>query len=84
MQKIKYDLITKISQGKEDHRMTKLLVYLTALDEIYIFSGSNSLHLLVEIKVFQKYQNQKYFTIRSKFLKCDLSGSEFENILLEE
>ncbi|CAK86293.1 unnamed protein product, partial (macronuclear) [Paramecium tetraurelia] len=85
---IKQDLIAKISQDKKIIELLKFLVNLTALDERFIQCGSNSLHLLVQIKVDLKGYSFENIRIRNtsllgaNLMRCDLSGSEFENVIV--
>ncbi|CAD8138691.1 unnamed protein product [Paramecium octaurelia] len=87
---VKKDLIIKISSDKKIIEFIKFLVLLTAYDENYIQCGSNSLHLLVQMKVDLKTQSFKNIKIRNTslisghFVKCDLSGSEFNNVIIME
>ncbi|CAK72852.1 unnamed protein product (macronuclear) [Paramecium tetraurelia] len=83
---INEDLITKIPQNNKIIELLKFLVRLTALDEGQIQCGSNSLHLLVQMKVDLKEQSFENIRIIDTSLlganevRCDLSGSEFENV----
>ncbi|CAD8133609.1 unnamed protein product [Paramecium octaurelia] len=67
--------------GQEDNRIPKILVHLTALDERYIQCGSNSLHLLVQMKADLREQSSENIrTQRYLFILCNFSGSEFDNV----
>ncbi|CAD8154091.1 unnamed protein product [Paramecium octaurelia] len=87
-EEFKQDLIKKISLDKRITELLIFLVCLTAIDEKYIQSGSNSLHLLVEMKVDLKTQSLENIKIKNTSLKganfdrCDLSGSEFDNVII--
>ncbi|CAD8214376.1 unnamed protein product [Paramecium octaurelia] len=82
----KKDLITKISLNKKIIEFLKFLVHLTALDETYICCGSNSLHLLVQMKVDLREQSFENIRIRNtsvvggNFVRCIFNGSEFDNV----
>ncbi|CAD8215271.1 unnamed protein product [Paramecium octaurelia] len=85
---IKKDLIIKISLDKKITKFIKFLVHLTAFDERYIQCGSNSLHLLVQMKVdlkescFENIKIRNTSLIGANLVRCDLSGSEFENVII--
>ncbi|CAD8167962.1 unnamed protein product [Paramecium octaurelia] len=85
---IKQNLITKISQDVKIQELFKFLVQLTSVDDNYIQCGSNSLHLLVEMKVdlreqsFENIRIRNTSLIRAKLVRCDLSGSEFDNVII--
>ncbi|CAD8213886.1 unnamed protein product [Paramecium pentaurelia] len=72
---LKKDLIKNIIQ------FFQFLVRLTALDQTFIQCGSNSLHLLVEMKVElgnQNFENIKVCNtsiVGANFVRCNLSGS---------
>ncbi|CAD8141225.1 unnamed protein product [Paramecium pentaurelia] len=59
---------------------------LTSIDDQFIQCGSNSLHMLVMMKV--DVRNQCFENIRIKdtsliggnFFRCNMNGSEFENV----
>ncbi|CAD8172798.1 unnamed protein product [Paramecium octaurelia] len=84
----KKDLITEISLNKKIIEFLKFLVQLTALDETYIWCGSNSLHLLVLMKIDLKEICVENIRIRNasiigaNLVRCDLSGSEMDNIII--
>ncbi|CAD8178379.1 unnamed protein product [Paramecium octaurelia] len=74
--KRKKRFIINILCNKKIIEFRKLIFHLTALDEIYIKCGSNSLHLLVLMKVDLKQQcfeilNLEYRIVRSKFMRYD-------------
>ncbi|CAD8190165.1 unnamed protein product [Paramecium pentaurelia] len=79
-------LIKKISSEIKIIEFLKLIVHLTSLDKNLIQSGSNSLNILVEIKVdltnqfFLNIRIQNTSLIGGNFAKCNLSGAEFQNI----
>ncbi|CAK91396.1 unnamed protein product (macronuclear) [Paramecium tetraurelia] len=81
-------LITQISYDKKILEFLEFLVQLTALDENLIQCGSNSLNILVEMKVDLAYHNFQNIKIKNtqligaNFVKCDLSGSEFDNVII--
>ncbi|CAK76072.1 unnamed protein product, partial (macronuclear) [Paramecium tetraurelia] len=88
LQEIIQDLITKISWDKRIIEFLKFLVRLTALDERFIYCGSNSVHLLVQMQVDLKEQSFENIRIRNtsllgaNLMRCDLSGSEFNNVII--
>ncbi|CAD8099983.1 unnamed protein product [Paramecium sonneborni] len=79
-------LIQKISSINEVIEFLKFLVQLTSIDRRFIYSGSNSLNLLVEMKVdltqqcFQNIRIENTSLIGASFAKSDLSGSQFTNV----
>ncbi|CAD8187660.1 unnamed protein product [Paramecium octaurelia] len=81
-------LIKKISQEKKIIELLKFLVHLTAFDQMYIQCGSNSLYLLIQMKVDLKEQSFEKIRIRNTqllgadFVRCDLSGSQFDNVII--
>ncbi|CAD8213828.1 unnamed protein product [Paramecium octaurelia] len=81
------DLINKISQeNKYIIQFLKFLVQLTAIDERFIQCGSNSLYLLVEMKVDMRGQSFENIRIRDtsliggNFVRCNFNGSNFDNV----
>ncbi|CAK73487.1 unnamed protein product (macronuclear) [Paramecium tetraurelia] len=80
-EEIKKDLIIKISFDKKIIEFLRFLVHLTALDMRFIQSGSNSLHLLIEMKIDCKECSLENISIRNtqqqqeNLLKCHLNGS---------
>ncbi|CAD8123466.1 unnamed protein product [Paramecium sonneborni] len=68
------DLMKKIQKIDKIVELLKFLMQLTALDEQFIQCGSNALYLLVQMK------NQNTSLIGANFVKCNFSGSEFENV----
>ncbi|CAD8161392.1 unnamed protein product [Paramecium octaurelia] len=82
----KKKLIIKISWDKKIIEFLKFLVHLTALDERYTQCGSNSLNLLVQMKVDVREQNFENIRIRNtslfggNFVRCNFNGSEFDNV----
>ncbi|CAK94244.1 unnamed protein product (macronuclear) [Paramecium tetraurelia] len=85
----KQSLIEKIGRDENIIEFLKYLVHLTSVDNKFIQSGSNSLHLLVEMKIDLKTHSFENIKIRNtslqggNFAKCDLSGSEFDNVLIK-
>ncbi|CAD8183825.1 unnamed protein product [Paramecium octaurelia] len=85
-EEFKKDLITKVSMNKKIIEFLKFLVHLTALDETYIQCGSNSLHLLLLMKVDLREQSFENIRIRNtsldggNFVRCIFNGSEFDNV----
>ncbi|CAD8077216.1 unnamed protein product [Paramecium primaurelia] len=67
-------------------KFLQFLVNLTSIDNTFIQCGSNSLHMLVQMKV--ELKNQSLDNIRIKntsliggnFVTCNLNGSEFVNV----
>ncbi|CAD8072777.1 unnamed protein product [Paramecium sonneborni] len=78
-------LMQKISTDENIIQFLKFIVHLTALEESLIQSGSNSLNLLVEMKIDLTQQSFRNIRIKNtslngaSFAKCDLSGSQFQN-----
>ncbi|CAD8181903.1 unnamed protein product [Paramecium octaurelia] len=85
-QEIKKDLIKQIAGEEKIVQFLKFLVQLTAFDEKFIQSGSNSLNLLVEMKVNVKEQNFENIRIKDSslvggnFARCNFNGSHFDNV----
>ncbi|CAD8136770.1 unnamed protein product [Paramecium octaurelia] len=83
---IKKDLIVKISWDNKIIDLLKFLVHLTALDERYTQCGSNSLHLLVQMKADVREQSFENIKIRDSslvggnFVGCNFNESEFDNV----
>ncbi|CAD8185070.1 unnamed protein product [Paramecium octaurelia] len=83
---IRKKLIKKIANRNQIFQFFKFLVQLTAIDEKFIQCGSNSLNLLVEMKVDVREQNFENIRISdtsliaANFVRCNLSGSIFENV----
>ncbi|CAD8196067.1 unnamed protein product [Paramecium octaurelia] len=81
-------LITKISNQAKIINFFRFLVNLTRIDYRFIQSGSNSLHLLVEMKTDLRNQNFENIRIKNTSLiganlvRCDLSGSEFDQVII--
>ncbi|CAD8089152.1 unnamed protein product [Paramecium sonneborni] len=79
-------LIQKISSEIQIIEFLKFLVLLTKIDQKFIQSGSNSLNLLVEMKVDLTMQNFEKIKIKdtslfgANFAKCNLSGSQFDSV----
>ncbi|CAD8138689.1 unnamed protein product [Paramecium octaurelia] len=86
--KVKENLITNISNNKKIIELLKFLVHLTAVDQQYIQCGSNSLHLLVEMKAELNTQSFENIKIKNtslqgaNFIRCNFSGSEFDNVCI--
>ncbi|CAD8204796.1 unnamed protein product [Paramecium pentaurelia] len=76
----------KISKELVIIEFLKLIVNLTKIDKNFIQCGSNSLNLLVEMKVdltkqcFSNIKIKNTSIIGANFAKCNLSGSELENV----
>ncbi|CAD8099421.1 unnamed protein product [Paramecium sonneborni] len=85
-EKERLNLIKKISGNQNIIDFLKFLVQLTTIDQKFIQCGSNGLNLLVQMKVDLKNQSFEYIRIRDtsliggNFVRCNLSGSEFENV----
>ncbi|CAD8163059.1 unnamed protein product [Paramecium pentaurelia] len=85
-EEIKKDLMNKIQGDKNIMELLKFLVMLSSIDDQFIQCGSNSLHMLVMMKVDMR--NQSFENIRMKntsiiggnFVRCNMNGSEFENV----
>ncbi|CAD8174775.1 unnamed protein product [Paramecium pentaurelia] len=83
---LKKDLIKNISKQQKIIQFFLFLIRLTAFDQTLIQCGSNSLHLLVEMKVElgnQNFENIKVYNtslVGANFVRCNLSGSQFENV----
>ncbi|CAD8172172.1 unnamed protein product [Paramecium pentaurelia] len=76
---------------KEDQKIIKSLQFLlqfTSLDNQFIQSGSNSLNLLIERKIdltkksFENIKIKNTSLIGANFVRCNLSGSYFENVCI--
>ncbi|CAD8055015.1 unnamed protein product [Paramecium primaurelia] len=82
----KENLINQISKDDRIIQFLKSIVSLTALNNKFIELGSKSLNLLVEIKVDLTNQNLEKIKIKNtsligaNFVRCNLSGSEFDNV----
>ncbi|CAD8215043.1 unnamed protein product [Paramecium octaurelia] len=87
-EEIKKDLIIKISWDNKIIEFLQFLVHLTALDDIYIQCGSNSLHLLVLMKVdlkescFENIRIRNTSILGANLVRCDLSGSVLDNVII--
>ncbi|CAD8189377.1 unnamed protein product [Paramecium pentaurelia] len=85
-EEMKKNLIKKLQGDKSMIELLTFLVMLTSIDDQFISCGSNSLHMLVMMKV--DLRNQSFENIRIKntsiiggnFVRCNLNGSEFENV----
>ncbi|CAD8164343.1 unnamed protein product [Paramecium octaurelia] len=83
---IRDEIIFNVSNEVKIINFFKFLVHLTAIDNQFIKCGSNSLHLLVEMKVDLREQNFENIKINdtsligANFAKCNLSGSQFNNV----
>ncbi|CAD8166290.1 unnamed protein product [Paramecium pentaurelia] len=81
-------LIQKIQKDQNIIQFLKFIVHLTSIDEGLIQGGSNSLNILVEKKVdltqqsFRNVRIKNTSLIGASFSQCDLSGSEFENVII--
>ncbi|CAD8183821.1 unnamed protein product [Paramecium pentaurelia] len=79
----KLSLIYSIKDNKQIQELLQFLVHLTSIDEAYIQGGSNSLHLLVKIKVdlrnknFENIKIQNTCLVGANFGRCNFSGSQF-------
>ncbi|CAD8081408.1 unnamed protein product [Paramecium primaurelia] len=82
----KKNLIQKISQDQIIIEFLKFLVHLTAIDNSFIQCGSNSLHILVDMKVnltqqcFSNIRIKNTSLIGANLVRCNFNGSEFENV----
>ncbi|CAD8214361.1 unnamed protein product [Paramecium octaurelia] len=73
--------VQDIKNISNDIELVKFLVHITALDKKQIQRGSNSLHLLVEMKLDLKEQSFENIRIRSASLfGTNLVRSEFEKL----
>ncbi|CAD8142197.1 unnamed protein product [Paramecium pentaurelia] len=72
----KQNLINSINQNKQILDFLQFLVYLTSIDDAVIQCGSNSFHILIQMKFDL---NLKYFFRRSKFCKV-----QFQLILIQQ
>ncbi|CAD8171792.1 unnamed protein product [Paramecium octaurelia] len=85
-QEIRNALIVKISKEQKIIKFLIFLVHLTSIDDRFIQCGSNSLYLLVQLKVnltnknFQNIKIKHTNLIGAELMRCNLSGSEFENV----
>ncbi|CAD8208998.1 unnamed protein product [Paramecium pentaurelia] len=85
-EKERLDLINRMKNNKGIIDFIRFLVLLTSIDGKFIQSGSNGLNLCVGMKV--DIRNKSFENIRIKntsliggyFVRCNLSGSEFENV----
>ncbi|CAD8179805.1 unnamed protein product [Paramecium pentaurelia] len=82
----KKNLIQKISQDQIIIEFLKFLVHLTAIDNQFIQCGSNSLHILVDMKVdltqqcFSNIRIKNTSLIGANLVRCNFNGSEFDNV----
>ncbi|CAD8169269.1 unnamed protein product [Paramecium pentaurelia] len=82
----KMNLTQKISQDQKIIQFLIFLVRLTGIDNQFIQCGSNSLNILVEMKVdltlqfFQNVRIQNTSLIGGNFVRCNFNESEFENV----
>ncbi|CAD8187301.1 unnamed protein product [Paramecium pentaurelia] len=80
------DLINRIKDERQTIQFLKFLVHLTTIVEQFIQCGSNSLCLLVEMKVdltkknFENIKIKNTQLIGANFSRCNLNGSHFENV----
>ncbi|CAD8092504.1 unnamed protein product [Paramecium primaurelia] len=85
-EKERLNLINRMKNNKGIIDFIRFLVLLTSIDGKFIQSGSNGLNLCVGMKV--DIRNKSFENIRIKntsliggnFVRCNLSGSEFENV----
>ncbi|CAD8093303.1 unnamed protein product [Paramecium primaurelia] len=79
-------LINTIKDNSKIIDLLQFLVHLTSIDESIIQGGSNSLHLLVQMKVdlseinFNNIKIQNTSLVGGNFVRCNFSGSQFNNI----
>ncbi|CAD8116785.1 unnamed protein product [Paramecium primaurelia] len=79
-------IIKTISKNKKIIQFLIFLVNLTAIDKRFIQSGSNSLTLLVQMKVdlmnysFENIRIKNTSLVGANMVRCNLSGSQFENV----
>ncbi|CAD8090886.1 unnamed protein product [Paramecium primaurelia] len=82
----KLSLIKSIKVNRRIIEFLQFLVHLTSIDEKLVQCGSNSLHILVQMKVDLRNKNfeniiiQNTSLIGANFVKCNLSGSQFNNV----
>ncbi|CAD8195753.1 unnamed protein product [Paramecium octaurelia] len=80
------NIIKRIQKEERIIQFLKFLVNLTAIDSQFIQCGSNSLNLLVEMKADLKEQSFENIRIKDtsligvNFVRCNLNGSEFDNV----
>ncbi|CAK74902.1 unnamed protein product (macronuclear) [Paramecium tetraurelia] len=80
------NLILSIQKEVQIIQFLRFLVLLTAIDNEFIQCGSNSLNLLVEMKVdlskqcFENIKIKNTSLAGGNFFGCNLSGSEFNNV----
>ncbi|CAK93355.1 unnamed protein product (macronuclear) [Paramecium tetraurelia] len=79
-------LIREISYDEHIIEFLKFLVQLTAIDERFIQCGSNSLNLLVEMKVdlreqsFEKIRIQETSLVGGNFFRCNFNESKLYDV----
>ncbi|CAD8161713.1 unnamed protein product [Paramecium pentaurelia] len=79
-------LINSIKDYRQIFEFLQFLVHLTSIDETLIQVGSNSLHLLVQMKVDLSMKNLENIKIQNtslvgaNFVRCNFSGSQFHNV----
>ncbi|CAD8136779.1 unnamed protein product [Paramecium octaurelia] len=80
------DLIQQIAYDRVIIEFLKFLVLLTSIDERFFQCGSDSINLLVKMKVNLREQTLENIRIRDtnliggNFAKCNLNGQEFHNV----
>ncbi|CAD8129721.1 unnamed protein product [Paramecium sonneborni] len=83
---IRKSLINKIKDQQMIINFLKFLVQLTAIDKQFIQCGSNSLNLLVQMKIdltnqsFERIRIENTSLIGGNFVRCNLNESEFNNV----
>ncbi|CAD8213650.1 unnamed protein product [Paramecium pentaurelia] len=81
-------LIQSIKDNRRNIEFLQFLVQLTSIDENLIQCGSNSLHILVQMKVDLSNKNlenikiQNISLVGANFIRCNFSGSQFNNVNL--
>ncbi|CAD8103017.1 unnamed protein product [Paramecium primaurelia] len=82
----KLSLIKNIKDNIQITEFLKFLVHLTSIDKTLIQCGSNSLNILVQMKLdlrnknFENIKIQNTSLVGANFAQCNLSGSEFNNV----
>ncbi|CAD8142193.1 unnamed protein product [Paramecium pentaurelia] len=82
----KLNLIKSIKDNKRMIEFLQFLVHLTSIDNTLIQCGSNSLHILIKMKVDLRNQNFEKITIQNTSLlganlvRCNFSESQFKNV----
>ncbi|CAD8188619.1 unnamed protein product [Paramecium pentaurelia] len=79
-------VINSIKDNRRIIEFMEFLVQLTSINETLIQCGSNSLNLLIQMKVdirnknFENINIQNTFLVGANFVRCNFSGSIFNNV----